>query len=74
MENLCLSVMDVALRTPLNFVSQWSQYGHEVSEYGPPVSLVSMFWWLLESEIKMKCGEVIVPTYRDITIPLLHDW
>lgn len=31
------SMMVVALRTPLNFVSQWSQYGQRVSEYGPPV-------------------------------------
>lgn len=32
-----LFVMIVALRTPLDFVSQWSLYGQRVPELGPPV-------------------------------------
>lgn len=29
---------------------------------------------VLVAEVEMKCGELIVPAHRDITMPLLHDW
>lgn len=29
---------------------------------------------VLVAEVKIKCEEMIVPTRRDITMLLLHDW